>query len=583
MKTEKTTNGRIILSHRKRAGIMYLVHSIVLILLSLNGWAQLSTNEPPLSFTQRVGLLSEVEEKVITELPSMEEIQKEDLQDSLNGMPPRFGYRMPVEWNTENSGTWETLPDGGRMWRLVIYSPNALSINLLYDRFWLPDSAKFFLYSESRRKHVGAFTSRNNKGDKGEPGKFATELIYGDRTVLEYYQPNGVEEEPIISIAFVVHGYRYINIADELSTLDFGDSEPCNININCPEGAPCQVEKRAVALIIVDGERYCTGSLVNNTSITLEPLLLTADHCLGGPKNPVKLDAINNPDAGYWSFWWNYESPGCSNPTIEPPYITTSGATVIANYQPTDMALLRLTEDPIELPNYTPAYLGWSRATTGATSSTCIHHPRGDVKKISFSNQPAVPNPTPITWDDFSVSPAESHWIVQITSGGLAPGSSGSPLLNPDRLVVGQLHGGTNYCAPLEAYYGRFDLSWDNGDTVQRRLREWLDPGDADPMQIATRQRPSVSGPNVVCTTATYTLNSAPPGATITWTLSNSGVFSLAPSGNTVVVTKLAEGGAFLRAQVGSVIIAQTALTTETTPEIYMDIPLILVLPHFWW
>lgn len=462
----------------------------------------------------------------------------------------------------------EKLPDGGNLWRLAINSPGALSLNLLYDKFWLPDSSKFFLYNNKKTKTAGAFTSINNKGSRDKPGKFATELIYGDNVMLEYYQPAEVHDKPIISIAFVVHGYRYINISDELSVLNLGQSLPCNININCSQGAPYQIEKKGVALILVDGTRYCTGSLVNNTSLTLQPYFLTADHCLGGPENPSKLDAVTNPDAGYWSFMWNYESPTCSNPTTESSFYTTSGATVIANYQATDMALLHLTEDPINLENYTPAYVGWSRATTGASSSVGIHHPVGDIKKIWLSNQPAVPNATAIPWPDGVISPVNSHWQVQITSGAIQGGSSGSFMLNSDGLIVGQLHGGVAGCALNTGLYGRFDWSWDNGPNAQRRLRDWLDPVGTNPMQINTRERPNINGARIICTSQIYTLTSPPSGSTITWTLSNTGVFSLSPSGNTVTVTKIGEGTSMLRAQVGSVIIAERSITTLTAAEV---------------
>jgi len=60
------------------------------------------------------------------------------------GFPPRFGYRHDVNYNMENSGEWTDLPNGDKIWRLAISCPGALSINLLYDRFWLPDDAKFF-------------------------------------------------------------------------------------------------------------------------------------------------------------------------------------------------------------------------------------------------------------------------------------------------------------------------------------------------------------------------------------------------------------------------------------------------------
>lgn len=146
-----------------------------------------------------------------------------------------------------------------------------------------------------------------NKGTTREPGGFATGLLYGNTIVVEYYLPREVKESGIISIVGVVHGYRYINIPS-YSTQSLGSSGACQVNVNCPEGANWQEEKNAVALILVDENRYCTGSLINTTHNDNRPLFLTADHCLGGWANSTKHDAITNPNLSHWSFYWHYES-----------------------------------------------------------------------------------------------------------------------------------------------------------------------------------------------------------------------------------------------------------------------------------
>lgn len=81
--------------------------SLFFILHSLNASAQLSTNEPPISFTRRAATTSSIEVRQVTGLPSMEQIRKEDIQDSISGYAPRFGYPLEVNLNTDNSGTWK--------------------------------------------------------------------------------------------------------------------------------------------------------------------------------------------------------------------------------------------------------------------------------------------------------------------------------------------------------------------------------------------------------------------------------------------------------------------------------------------
>ncbi|MBW3519764.1 T9SS type A sorting domain-containing protein [Flavobacterium sp. NKUCC04_CG] len=399
-----------------------------------------------------------------------ERLKSEDAKDLEMNVPPRFGYRHLTDMNTKNSGKWMELPNGDKLWLLKISIPNALSINLLYDKFWLPEKGMLFLYNEDKTTKLGAFTAANNKGKAEEVRGFATDLIYGNTVILEYYQPKEVVEEPVISIQYVVEGYRYIK--NSLS-----NSGGCQVNVNCPEGAGWQLEKNAVALIVVNGYRYCTGALMRNTADNNRALFLTADHCLGGWANNVKHDAMSNKFLDHWTFWWQYESPNCSNPAIEPVRKSTSGAVVLANAGSTDFALLELNENPSQLTNSSVAYLGWERLNP-KSGGVGIHHPSGDIKKIATFTM----TPKSTAYSNTNVNQAANHWMVNWVStatnhGVTEGGSSGSPLLNSNKRVIGQLHGGSASCTQKEApdWYGKFSLSWD-GNRPERRLKDWLDP-----------------------------------------------------------------------------------------------------------
>lgn len=549
------------LSKFRWTGFSAILFFVVQLFFSQISSAQLSTNEKPISQIQKLALKKEIDTKKTSGIQNLKKLIKEDRQDSINNKPPRFGYKINVEWNIQNSGTWQDLPNGDRLWRLKIISPKALSINLLYDKFWLPEGGKLFIYNDTQSQIFGAFTSANNKGTREKPGKFATALIYGDNTILEYYQPKGVSDLPILSISYVVHGYRYVLIGDQPSQIS-NKVLSCYININCPEGSQFQVEKQAVAVIVINGNALCTGSLITTATRDMSPYFLTANHCLGS------LDAVNNPDASDWTFWWNYESPDCTNPSFPPPHFTTSGATLVANYEPSDMALFRLIEDPKNLTNYNPSWVGWDRNTTTATSATGIHHPAGMIKKISLSYQNVTSYPNAINWAGGGTSPANSHWAVNFTDGTTEGGSSGSFILNQNKLIIGQLHGGDNICAPVTKYYGKIDWSWNNGTIAQRRLRDWLDPTGTGLAIAYTKQR-SIVGPEINCSgSKTYTLESPPTGATITWSTYGSGVFSVSGSGATATVTKIGDGSDILQAKIGSFILAEKHITTLTTASI---------------
>ena len=156
-----------------------LIIIICLLLAGLKLQAQISTEEKPVSFKYNNEMFRTNNElKRTTPSIDLEALRIEDEEEEQQGIPPRFGYPHNVNFNLENSGEWFDLPNGeGRLWKLEISCPEALSINLLYDKFWLPEGAKFFIYSENKKHSIGAFTSRNNKGTKENLRGFATGLI----------------------------------------------------------------------------------------------------------------------------------------------------------------------------------------------------------------------------------------------------------------------------------------------------------------------------------------------------------------------------------------------------------------------
>lgn len=192
-----------------------------LIMLGVTTYAQLSTDESPVSFNLhqiqwRASAVTMPELNLAT-------INKEDSIDNENGLPPRFGYPHKVNLNLENAGEWKLLPNGDRLWNLTIACPGAKSINLLYDKYWLPEGAKLFVYSKDKTRTIGAFTSRNNKGTRDELRGFATGLVYCDTIVVEYFEPKEIAYKGVVSIAYVVHGYRYIGLKNGL----YGYSGSC--------------------------------------------------------------------------------------------------------------------------------------------------------------------------------------------------------------------------------------------------------------------------------------------------------------------------------------------------------------------
>ena len=381
-------------------------------------------------------------------------IDAEDLiNDGSKDQPWRFGYKYDVNFSLQNSGIWTTLPSGDRLWQISIECKGALTVNILLKNYFLPDGAALYLYDANQTNRVGAYTKKNNRSD----GELGTELIHGEKIIVEYFEPQDVYGQGRFTIANAIHGYRSLDIVQKDLSRALNSSGDCNIDVNCPLGNGWDNEIRSVAMIVVGGSGICTGALINNTCNNGAPYFLTANHCLGG-------------GTGSWAFRFNWQSPvgtqSCattSNSTDPgPPYDqTANGATTLASGNAADFALLEInTMTLTDAQNWNCFYAGWDATdATSVTEATGIHHPSGDVKKICRENDAPYHS---------SAGGAAVWYINQWEEGVTEPGSSGSPLFDQNHRIIGQLYGGAAACSGTVDngqydYYGRLGVAWNNG------------------------------------------------------------------------------------------------------------------------
>ena len=363
-------------------------------------------------------------------LVDAEAMLAEDEQRYASGVkgPYRFGVNHATDLALDNSGVWHEMPNGDRLWRLTIECPGAYSINFEFHEYHVPDGGLVFVYNEAGQQ-LGAFMAASN----GHRPTMGVTQLPGDRITVEYYEPLDVAGEGRLRIGQVTHAY--VDIFK--SARGLGDSGPCNINVICPEGDDWRDQIRSTAIITTGGNGFCTGTLINNCAEDGTPYFLTADHCLSG--------SVEN-----WVFRFNWDSPTCTPTENGPIDQTVSGSELLVNSAGTDVALLLLNTPPP--PDYDVYYSGWNKTDIPAERVTCIHHPAGDIKKISHSEAPVI----------FGTMAGAECWHVQAWDAGTTePGSSGSGLWNQDGLLVGQLFGGQANCDfNFNDYYGRLDVSW---------------------------------------------------------------------------------------------------------------------------
>ncbi len=430
-----------------------LVVAIFFASLQLN--AQVSKMGQPISWKNKVG----ISKKTIA-LPLVDNTLEVSTEMARRAATTeknfRFGKEIAVSIDFMNESDVRILPSGETLRQMTIQSKGALSINLIFNQFQLSDGSRLFLFDENQKEYIGAHTALNNNSNR----VLGTELIHSDKVIIELVETQQNAGKSELQIGTVVHGF--IDLEQELKALN--SSGDCEYDVNCPIGAGWEEQRNSVGMM-VNGGGFCTGSLINNTSGTIIPYFLSANHCGTSP--------------GGWVFRFRWESPAgqadCATaaPSVNgPETMNVNGGVLRANFADSDFTLTELNSAPN--PAWAIFYNGWNRTNIPATSAVGIHHPAGDIKKISFENQPVIST-------NFGGSPPNTHWGVTGWDNGVTEGgSSGSPLFDQNHRTIGQLHGGASACggSQLSDEYGKIFRSWTGGGTNSTRLSNWLDPSN---------------------------------------------------------------------------------------------------------
>lgn len=402
-----------------------------------------------------------------------EQLLLEDTRKEEEGGRTNHGRLILQQMNADNVGAWTQLPNGDLVWQLRFRTAGAKGVSVHFDDLYLPEGSSLFLYPADRKYFIGPCGN-----DICTPeGHFVIGEVASDEAVLEYYQPASVVGNPHLGIRAIAHFYRYISAPD--SERGNGDSEDCEVDVNCPEGAEWTKERDAVVrLTIVDGSSVglCTGSLVNTTAKDCRRYILTAMHC------GVDVSASDWLDC---SVMFNYQRASCNSGT----WVMTHnkvGVTFHANSNDnggedgSDFQLLELNGT---IPaSWNPYFGGWSASTSAPSSVVGIHHPAGDAKKISTSNN-IVSGTYVVPGYHWRVKWMETDTNWGVTEGG----SSGSPIYDQNHHMVGTLTGGGSFCDAPTAndFYGKFSRHWtDNPNSSDQKLKVWLDPGNTGITQM---------------------------------------------------------------------------------------------------
>ncbi len=450
-------------------------------------------------------------------------LRQEDIAATKGANAYRFAVPQPVKITPFTGGTWEQLDPKTQVWRLHIDAGNVPHVNFGFTRYHMPASGQLYIYSADQMSAIRPFTSEDN----ADHGQLWTPIIPSGSVVIEVTISTAEMHLLDLELGSINVGYRGFGLEDlTMAGAPQPRSGSCNLDVVCSIADPWDLQIPGVSVLQISGSLNCTSFMVNNTAQDLKPYLQTANHC-----------GVTAGTAATVVAYWNFQNSTCRTPGSGASggagdgTLTqfNSGSTFRAASAASDFTLVELSSSPN--PAWAVSWLGWDRTGVNPPDGACIHHPNVDEKRITFWNSITHPShgsswgcspfPGPgdnthirVYWDPTPTPP-------QVTEGG----SSGSPLFDNNKRVIGQLHGGPSACGQtgdnLSDCYGRVSVSWTGGGTNATRLSNWLDPLNTGVMNLDT-----ISGAGMTVTPSANVLSEGLVGGpftnnSVTYTLSN--------------------------------------------------------------
>lgn len=417
--------------------------------------------------------------------PNIEQLKSEDeIKDS----PYRIGVFQFTNV-TLNNGIWTELPNGQMKWQVRIKSKGAKALSFIFEEFILSKGSYFYV-----ENHDGEIVSSILTNEDMLPNfQQHIALCKGDDLILTLIEKDKLSESKI-KLSNVIYNYRGIHFPEK-NNEKINQSASCEVNVNCEEGIFYNDEKKGICRIyVVSGlfASWCTGSLINNLAKDFKPYILTALHC--GPGNTTTANQML-----LWKFYFNYEAPACENPSVEGMLNThfITGCERIADsedhnsgsIEKSDFLLVKMgnsgNQDAVlqKLIDFDAYWNGWDSTNEISTEGVGIHHPAGDIKKISTYLSPV----TSSTWASIPDTHWEVKWAATENGHGVTEGgSSGSPLfsfMGGESKIIGTLSGGAATCSSTQStdLYGKLSYHMTSNGSIQtQQLKPYLDPNNTN-------------------------------------------------------------------------------------------------------
>lgn len=360
-------------------------------------------------------------------------------------IPRRFAVPQPLTLDVAD-GAWTTDGDHA-VWQLRLFSADARQLAVAVSDIRLPDGGRLSW------QPIDGGTPGHDFPDHAD-GLWWSPFVPGAWGLLTATLPAAGRDTFALTVTTVFHAF----VGEGASMAKAAGS--CNVDVACPQANAWRLQQAATVRLTIANTALCSGTLVSNTANNGRPLILTANHC-----------GITAGNARSTTALFNFERDTCGS-GVGGLSDTVEGADLVGTAVEADTALIVLRSRPPAA--FGARYSGWNARPTsqGAPQSgAALHHPDGDVKKISLYGTPAraVDN---VQIGGLLGGFQSDAWGVRWTQGTTEQGSSGGGLFDQSGLLVGVLSGGTASCSNLdgEDYFGRLERAFSTSSAIANAL-----------------------------------------------------------------------------------------------------------------
>jgi lysyl endopeptidase len=349
-----------------------------------------------------------------------------------------------------NALTW--LPDGlgGAVARFDVTSAEAKAIRLGFNVGNVPRGATLRFVGNAENNRVFAVSGADIAGT--EDGEYWSPIVLGDTISVEI-QLRSLRDRNQLELEVFGASHLFANPAqndNDLLKATKAGSASCEVNIACSSDSAAKAVAAAVMRLVFTkgGSSFlCTGTLLNDTdTATTRPYIYSANHCIS-----------TSTVANTLQTFWNYQSSTCGGTSSGPSTTLAGGAFLRVTDFNSDITLMEMKQPPPS----GALFAGWNAGTVANnTGIVGIHHPAGDIKKISLGT---MTNNNVQSFGGRTSPYYQVVWNSGVTEGG----SSGSAIFTKSSTsgkyqLRGGLLGGSSFCDAQSApdVYSRMDLKF---------------------------------------------------------------------------------------------------------------------------